>query len=466
MSVNSLLSLTPFEEYLFTDDIPAYPINCHVRHRFRGRFDRTALDTALREVLTLHPLLCSGVREIAPDKFQWFPFPPEQWTTIRWSTSTEVDNSFPPSRQFDLSQEPGLRIYVVERPDDISDLFLEFNHAISDGLAMVGVVTDIFEAYQTQMGGALSTSSRKKGTAEFIDPQRLAQRDPKIPSLWTFCRGLPWWCWAATRFARFVAFRPVAFLRFLHGTETLFEPNTDDPEPTSPFPAMLTDSLSREETLKLQKTAKENGVSLYELMLTAYYRSIDAWIRELGFFTKKRCLRIAVPVSLRTAEDFSLSASNVVSMMFIDRFRSELSDKRRLLRGIHREMEHLIRCRMGYLLLFILRTVKRIQGNFRWTVKKRCWASSVFTHLGKAFVNTRLPLRQRKVVLGNAEHELVLDEIHVTPPIRPWYVAVLGTGIYAGSLSITFHYDAVAISREHAELLLQRFKEELNAGLP
>jgi len=407
----------------------------------------------------LHPLLHSGSREVAPNDWRWFPHPPERWTMIRWST--DATDSFPSSRKFDLSQESGFRLRVVERPNGESDLFVEFHHVVGDGIAVFVVLADIFEAYQTQVGGLLSGSAKKKGAAERIDPNRLAHRDPKLPSLWTRCRGLPWWCWAAARSMRFLVFRPVAFLRFLHGTQTLFEPNTNAHEPTTPFPAMVTGSLDREETLQLQKTASKNGVSVYEWMLTAYYRSIDRWIRELDFFTKKRCLRISVPVSLRTVEDTSLSSSNVVSMMFIDRFRSELSDKQRLLRGIHREMEHLTRCRMGYLLLFLLRVVKRIQGSFRWTIKKRCWASSVFTHLGKILAKTCLPLRQGKIVLGNTEHELVLDDIHLSAPLRPWYVAVLGTGIYAGSLSITFQYDATAISQKHAELLLQRFKEEL-----
>ena len=160
--MNSLLPLTPFEEYLFTDDIPAYPINCHGRFRFRGRFDRTALEAALREVLTLHPLLLSGVREVAPNEFQWFSLPPEQWTTIRWSTDTETNDSFPPSRKFDLVRESGLRLYVVERPDDVSDLFLEFHHAVADGIGMAVFVADIFEAYHVQTGGELSHSARKK----------------------------------------------------------------------------------------------------------------------------------------------------------------------------------------------------------------------------------------------------------------------------------------------------------------
>ena len=440
------LPLTPFEEYLFTDDIPAYPINCHIRFRFRGHFDRTALETALRKVLALHPLLHSGVREVAPNDFRWFPLPEEQWPTIRWSTETE--DVFPSSRKFDLSQEPGIRLYVVEGTDDVSDLFVEFHHALSDGIGILGAMEDLFDAYQGNK-------------VERIDPNRLVQRDPKIPPWWSVHCGLSWWCWATARLIRFLAFRPIAFLRFLYGTKKLFIPNFHDLEPTPPFPAMLTDLFSREETLQLQQTARESGVTLYEWMLTTYYRSIDAWIRELGFFTKQRCLRIAVPVSLRTPEDASLSASNVVSMMFIDRFRRQMSDKRRLLRGIHREMTHLKRCRTGYLLLLLLQVVKRFQKNFRWTIEKRCWASTVFTHLGRLYDKTRLPLRNGNVVLGNAANELVLDEIHATPPIRPWYVAVLGTGIYAGSLSIALHYDATAISREHAELLLRYFKEEL-----
>jgi len=442
------LPLTPFEEYLFTDDVPAYPINCHIRFRFRGRFDRTALEAAMRRMLALHPFLHSGVREVAPNDLRWFPFPEEQWPTIRWSTG--MGNTFPPGRKFNLLQEPGIRFYVIEGPDGVSDLFVEFHHALSDGIGIFGAMEDLFDAYQGN-------------SVKRIDPGRLTQRNPKLPPLWSFHCGLPWWCRAAARLARLVAFRPVAFLRFLHGTRTLFIPKFHDPEPTSPFPAMVMDSFNPEETWQLRQTATENGATLYEWMLTAYYRSIDTWIRELGFFTKNRCLRIAVPISLRTPADASLAAANVVSMVFIDRFRSELSDKRRLLRGIHREMTHLKRHRMGYLLLLVLKVVKRFQKNFRWAVEKRSWASTVFTHLGKLYDETRLPLRNGKVVLGNAENELLLEEIHATPPIRPWYVAVLGSGMYAGSLSIAIHYDAAAIAREHAELLLKRFMEELTA---
>ena len=51
------LPLTPFEEYMLTDDRPGCPMTFLFRLRFSGRFRREAFASALRTAVSRHPLL-------------------------------------------------------------------------------------------------------------------------------------------------------------------------------------------------------------------------------------------------------------------------------------------------------------------------------------------------------------------------------------------------------------------------
>jgi len=63
MALNDLfpLPLTPFEQYLWTDDRPAYPMFSLIRLFFDGEILRDALEAALDEMVLRHPLLTSVV---------------------------------------------------------------------------------------------------------------------------------------------------------------------------------------------------------------------------------------------------------------------------------------------------------------------------------------------------------------------------------------------------------------------
>ena len=49
--------MTAFEEYMFLDTSPQYPMDCYMRLRFSGRFSQTELEDALEKVLPQHPCL-------------------------------------------------------------------------------------------------------------------------------------------------------------------------------------------------------------------------------------------------------------------------------------------------------------------------------------------------------------------------------------------------------------------------
>ncbi len=69
------LPLTPFEEYMLSDDCPAYPMTGIERLQFSGFLDRGAFEAALKSTIQRHPLLRTKVNRPRRGRPKWVDCP-------------------------------------------------------------------------------------------------------------------------------------------------------------------------------------------------------------------------------------------------------------------------------------------------------------------------------------------------------------------------------------------------------
>ena len=144
------LPLTPFEEYMLTDDRPGCPMTFLFRLRFSGRFRREAFASALRTAVSRHPLLRAIVRpggEIGRSGSR------PMLGNRGWSDATGLaDGSLPHADPMDLSVAPGLRLWLSES-EKATDLVAQFHHASCDGLGAMAFLEDLLVASRSELWG-------------------------------------------------------------------------------------------------------------------------------------------------------------------------------------------------------------------------------------------------------------------------------------------------------------------------
>src|SRR5262245_61524621 len=123
------LPFSAFEYYYLCDDRAEYPTAFPVDLRFTGQLDRTALDAALADVLTRHPLL-RAVVDTSNLRPAWIAAPHEP--RFDWANeATPVRH--PGGPYIDLRSEAGLRAWVRTGPNR-ARIHLQIHHACCDGL--------------------------------------------------------------------------------------------------------------------------------------------------------------------------------------------------------------------------------------------------------------------------------------------------------------------------------------------
>jgi len=233
-----------------------------------------------------------------------------------------------------------------------------------------------------------------------------------------------------------------------------FTPNLQRQEPAKEFPTFLYKEFNEAETQQIRTKAKEQGVTLNDLLLYATFLAMAdcrrRWDVPLEHSTGQ--LRLAVPTDLRTPNVADIPAANIVSMVFLDRKPKNIRSDHTFLRGIHREMAHIKCCNLGLAFIHGLTIYKKLFGDYRKMIQQdRCWTTGTVSNLGRLFGETRFPVADDGCLrIG----DMTLTNIYSTPPIRPQ--SVFGTCIstYTGRLTLTLQYDTEALTRRQAKELL------------
>jgi NRPS condensation-like uncharacterized protein len=245
-----------------------------------------------------------------------------------------------------------------------------------------------------------------------------------------------------------------------------YQPPQDRLSPPEGFPFLLERQLMPQQSARLRERCQHSGTTINDVLLTTAYLAIFAWRKSEIIPETGRFLRIAVPTDLRNDSAELNTAANRVSMVFLDRKSRSADNPQKMLAGIHREMAHIKRHRLGWAFIIGLSCFKNVFGGFHGMIRqKRCWSSCVLTNLGRVFRNADLPRRDGKIELDGAVDggTMTLERVSASPPIRPWTVFGITAVTYGDEISLTLHYDTVAVTAETAERFFAAFLEKLTA---
>ena len=163
-----------------------------------------------------------------------------------------------------------------------------------------------------------------------------------------------------------------------------------------------------------------------------------------------------------------MPAANMMSMVTFDRRPKACADPRRLLEGIHRQSEELVRPgRLELALPFMMRAVKAATGGLTWMTKAdRCWATCVLSMMGR-IVDTVPPQIQETY----ADLEGVrLESVDLLGPLFPRTCSFFTVFELDGRTCVTLHYDPRVIDESQAadllDTFLQNVRRSLEAGRP
>jgi len=431
------LRLTPFEEYMLLDDQPAYPMNCFFKIKLRGQFDDAAFVSAIQETLKNHPLLTCSVTE-TKGRFYWQP---TDTMPVIARKPLEENHPFPAAQKIDLFHEPALKMTIChEKPVQANvpltgqtDIIFEVHHSASDAAGIAQFIEETLCRYAQRKGFAGAHTKN-------VDPSLLRHRGvAKYRSLRYAAKQF----WGIFRAWKFLVNRVIPL--------TTRKP-TEMQKPPAAYPAILCRNLTEEETQHIQQRAKQLEITINDLFLCSAFLAMEQWQEQHLTDRKKGNLRIAVPINLRTPADEQMPAANIVSMVFLDRKPKKIQPVQAFYQGVHREMQHIKRCHLGWAFIRGLTVYRRVFGNFRKMMHpERCWTTATVSNLGKLFADVSLPLREGRVQLDDS---LELIGVEACPPVRSLTSLGICMMTYAGCMTINIHYDSGVLTRSDAQSIL------------
>ena len=480
------LPLTPFEEYMLLDDQPAYPMSCFFMLKLQGRLNTAVFQSALQKILEHHPLLTCSVQEVKGEFFWKYIDTPLAVTRL----AMDEERQFPPTKGIDLFREPALKVSVCNENIDPAtavlegqtNIVFEVHHSACDAAGIVRFAEDVLCNYAFQRG---FTDTQR----EAVEPGLLVRRGIFGKPRNSILRTLPKQFFGIFRAWTFLMNRvvpltpvPIAQLsatypRRLHvrqntvipaqaGIQTEeFNPDSLDPclrrgdgkiehaNGVATYPAILHRDLTATETQEIQRRAKQLGITINDLFLCSTFEAMKNWQEQYHVtYRQSGHLRIAVPTNLRTAVDARMPAANIVSMVFLDRRPENIQSTETFYQGVHREMQHIKRCHLGWAFIHGLTVYRSVFGSFRKMMRPdRCWATATVTNLGRLFAAIPLPNREGYIQI---DESLELTGIEASPPVRSQTAIGVCVMTHADRMTINLHYDSSLLTRSDAQTLL------------
>ena len=124
------LRLAPIDLYFQLMDRPSYPMTFVSHLYLTGQLDRDAFQAALEDAIRVHPLLATLIGKARKNETCWLENPNNE-PHVEWLAENEPF-VFNQGEAFDLTKEPGLRLWVRQGRDQC-EIAGEFHHACTDG---------------------------------------------------------------------------------------------------------------------------------------------------------------------------------------------------------------------------------------------------------------------------------------------------------------------------------------------
>lgn len=437
------LPLVPTEYYLLADDRADYPLAMLFMLNFHGVLRRAEFEQAVADALVRHPLLRSHLVRDTAKHFRWVesanPQPFLSWDEIG------VPWDFPHGKQIDQTREIGLRIWV-RTGGNRTEVLLQINHACCDGLGLIQYVEDLLAAYHYRCTGESVELAPR-------NPARLAQRGTYGLNFWRRLRRIPQELMGLVGAIEFAAHNPPPIASHR---------GTDPAELGRDFPAAVSYQFTAEQLARLRTVARNQGATLNDLLIRDLFLTLGAWNAKHDPGLKNRPLRIMVPTSLRLPDDMVMPATNLSSMVNLDRRPSKFRHPLALLKGISLEMRLIKRWKLGLTFVHFTSLAHRLLPDMRWLLPdSRCVATCVLSNLGPVLTESKLPRDDGRIVAGNVR----LDRLESAPPIRPLTRASIVIITYGREMSLMMNFDSKAFTREYAQEFLDQFVARIAMNL-
>lgn len=438
------LRLTPFEEFMFADDRPDYPMTFFLDVGLSGSLCRPSFERALQQALQRHPLLTSRVES--------------RWTGACWVNSqlapfihwSDGDPQIPsPQERFlDLRRTSGLRIWAG-LAENRARIVFQFHHAATDGVGAIQFIGDLLAYYSH----STSESAGQVPQLGPLEPERLLQRG----QLWEpdhrpqrLFRRLAKWAWELAPVI------PTDLAACRDGSLPRPSGIKDTQTTTELVGPFITRILNPEQVLAIKASAAARGITANDLYTLAMFQTLDRWNRSCGRVTSQEAYRVGLPITLRTPRHEDSPAANILSYMFLTRRGCEVSDPHQMLRYIHETSQNVLISGESGLIPWVMGGMRCIPGLFKLTSCAPIrFCTAMFANVGdiRRQFRSHFILDQGRCVAGN----VILEHLLGAAPIRPGTWLGLSLGTYARKLYINLNCDPRRYSSEDANRLADLF---------
>lgn len=441
------LRLTPLEEFFVLDDQPGYPnqMICHLT--LDGKLDRDTWDQAV-EVWSHRHLMFMAKVVGKTGKGQWV-LPKYEHDKCVWYERTEA--GLPAFPRLDVHTGPGAKIIVVRRPDH-DEIVLQTHHANTDGVGGMRAIQELLMMYDNMM----SPTEPLRHKIRTLDNERLRVRNRFPRTLWQRVKSIPAAMIGVFGAVKYFSRRAVPLAK-QSSIRTIAASETDY------APTVITHSFSNEESEQLRQMAGEANVTVNGLLIRDLFLAVRDWQDHHNCSRNGKCLRVMVPINLRSMADRRLGAGNRVSMVYLDRNDKQMRRPEELLWGVNFEIKTVQRLKLPLFSLTCLRIISWIPGLLtRQTASTKCRATTILTNLGEPFGKTNFERDELgHVIVGGRS----IVNIDLAAPLRPLTHAAVSVFRYAKRTHVSLHYDSSSLGRGQAEGLMRRYHNHVSKTL-
>ncbi len=438
------MHLTPFENYMFVDDRPRYPMTFVVEFEFSGKLLREAFERAIDDALERHPLLRAIIRAAKQNKDCWVDgkgLKPK----IDWG---EIDDpiEFEDSEFIDLRNEVGLRIWV-RRNEQRAVMTAQFHHSVCDGIGSYQFLGDVLWSYARRTGDEsldelppLDPMALRKRLSATFNPDNFLDNNGKVRAEWG------------------------EMLRMIWGRMDALKQNRSASQVgPQPFPGIKSCCMDKDEYREIRLAAQELGQTPNDYMLEKLFLAMKEWNRHHRWIPWPQVLGVMLPLDLRE-QGIQFPAANIVTYSFVRRRGRKLNDRELLVKSLREEISALKRDRQYTTFMnmivgghFYPKALKRIVG------PERCLATAILSNTGdptKQFY-AQLPREKSVIRCGN----LMLEEVSGVPPLRPKTHATLSIFTYRRQLKICVRCDPHYFSTDDTQQFLDTYMNTIRDGM-
>jgi len=428
------LECTAFEKLMLSRDYSTYPCVACLKMVVSGNIVREHFEKAVDQMFEQNPLMRARLTML---------FGKPSWRVqarsdhqIAWRMG-EPTPDWPTTSSIDLFAQTGVQFEVYQtehQPTDAlginaagpSTIFVKLHHAVADGQGGMTAIHEMWLCYNALYQGDEPPRTKR-------EPDRLRHRNRFGLSGWKLICLLPKLSIGLAGVRQYLMRAPVPVVD--HDAMQ----NIDQVEPSM---RAISHRFTRNETIDFRKAAQRANWNLNELMAASVFVGSSEQRSSENPRTDGEWIRMMVPFSMRVADDYRhQTAANIVSCIFLDRTRSQISEPGALLQSIHHELELIKRNRLALIFIFSIwiKKVFTVGGSrTRSAIPKRCETSLVFSNLGKLFLGSPLENADGRLVAG----QLKIETVEMLGPLAPWMCVTWLALQYGERQTLTLRFDS------------------------